>query len=373
MAEDPLPTGPLTPVAGGHSRERLDSTGSTGGGKSTSASKAVDVKIDWLVNTVRSMKDEIACKNEVKKIIEETVAEAMEKVKQEIEELKKLIQGGCMSSARDAKGSYSEVTKGKKKENVIIIKPNIEQESETTKKAIKEKINIKSMGVGVTKLKKGSKGTVIVGCETDEGMKALKTAVQDSMGENFKVTESTQSKPKLKIVNVEEEELQLPDDELVDTIKKQNGLEETEGRDMKIVKRLIKGNEQERDRRGTSQGSVIVEVDEITHEELLNKGKLSVGWRKCPVYNHVNVKRCYNCWGYYHIAKNCNREESCYKCAGNHNARECTARKSKCVNCIFKNQAYNLKINTEHSALDRECPTYKRAVQEEKRRAGWME
>lgn len=38
---------------------------------------------------------------------------------------------------------------------------------------------------------------------------------------------------------------------------------------------------------------------------------------------------------------------------------------------MFKNRTYNLKINDEHDALSIECPTFKRAIQEERRRAGW--
>jgi len=38
---------------------------------------------------------------------------------------------------------------------------------------------------------------------------------------------------------------------------------------------------------------------------------------------------------------------------------------------MFKNQTYNLKISDDHDALSPECPTFKRALQEEKRRAGW--
>jgi len=37
---------------------------------------------------------------------------------------------------------------------------------------------------------------------------------------------------------------------------------------------------------------------------------------------------------------------------------------------MFKIQAYNLKISDEHDALDLECSTFRRAIQEEKRRAG---
>lgn len=349
-----------TPVGG--SRDRLGSTGSN----------TSEAKIDWMLKTVREIKDEMACKTEIKVMIQEIVQAEVEPLKQEIEELKRIVQA-AIGSTGDAKGSYSSAVKERKKETVIIVKPNVQQESEATKKMIKEKVDIKHMAVGVTKLKKGSNGTVILGCETGGEINTLKAAVQEKMGENFKVTESTQSKPKIKVVNIEEEELKLADDDLVGIIKTQNGMEASEGREMKIVKRLVKGNDQERNKRGRGEGSIIVEVDERTHDELLSRGKLSVGWKKCPVYNHVSVKRCYKCWGYYHIAKNCSREETCYKCAGNHNAKDCLSLANKCINCMFKNKAYNLKINVEHSAIDQSCPTYKRAMEEEKRRAGWQE
>lgn len=74
-------------------------------------------------------------------------------------------------------------------------------------------------------------------------------------------------------------------------------------------------------------------MDENTYETLMNKGKINIGWRKCLVFNYISVKRCFKCWGYYHIAKNCTRQEACFKCAGNHKANECTMAKLSCVNC----------------------------------------
>ena len=166
----------------------------------------------------------------------------------------------------------------------------------------------------------------------------------------------------------------MNDNDLIDTIKKQNKIAVNKECHMRIVKKIIKEKKNDKnqsERRGKEKGSVIIEADEKTHEVLLNKEKLNVGWKKCPVFNHISVKRCFKCWGYYHIAKNCTRDETCYKCAGNHKATECKATKKKCVNCMFKIQTYNLKISDEHDALNPECPTFKRAIQEEKKRAGW--
>jgi hypothetical protein len=116
---------------------------------------------------------------------------------------------------------------------------------------------------------------------------------------------------------------------------------------------------------------MIIEADERTHELMLNQGKVNIGWKRCPVFNHISVKRCFKCWGYHHIAKNCTRNVACHKCAGDHNSNECTTNEKKCINCKYKNQSYNLKIKDDHDALSPECPTFKRVLQEEKRRAGW--
>lgn len=365
-------------TAAGSSGSRLGSAGSgssrmpnSGDQTSTSSGSSMDDKINWLVRTVKEMRDITACKTEVKRMIKEVVREEMGNIKQELQDLRSMIQAGVCGAA-EMQRSYSGAVKEKKKENVIVIKPKIQQESEATKKMIKEKVDIKNMAMGITKLKKGSRGTVIMGCETGEEMKQLKATVQAKLGRDFSVTESPRIKPKIKVINIDEEELKLEDDKLIHMVVKQNGINAlNDGFSVRIMKRLFRGKSNKQSIRREGEGSIILEVDEETHQFMLRKEKLNVGWRKCPIFNHVSVKRCFKCWGFYHIAKNCTREETCHKCAGNHKATECTARRDKCVNCMFKNRTYNLKINDEHDALSIECPTLKRAIQEEKRRAGW--
>lgn len=77
-------------------------------------------------------------------------------------------------------------------------------------------------------------------------------------------------------------------------------------------------------------GSIIIEVDEVTHDMILKKEKLNIGWRKCSVFSHFSIKKCFKWWGLYHIARNCKREEICHKCAGKHTAVECREGKQIC-------------------------------------------
>lgn len=361
-----------TPSTAGISRDRLGSTGSIGSNVSggTSKSTGMDVKIDWLVRTVKEMRDEMACKREIKMMIKEIVREEIGNIKLEFEELKQQLQEG--RKAAGGQKRYCEAAKEKKKESVIIVTPMIQQESETTKKVLKEKVDIENLAVGVTKLRKGNKGTVILGCESGEEMDKLKATVQDKLGEDFKITEPKKIQPKIKVVNVGEEEMKLDERDIVKTIIIQNKLNvERDGFYIRILKKIDNEGRNRPGRRGKEEGSLILEVDEITHETVLKREKLNIGWRKCVALSYFSVKRCYKCWGYYHIAKNCTRQDTCHRCAGNHKESECTATKKRCVNCMHKIKAYNLKINDEHDALNRECPSFIRALDEMKKKVGW--
>ncbi|XP_077279098.1 uncharacterized protein LOC143906728 [Temnothorax americanus] len=335
------------------------------------AGSSMETKIDWLVRKVR---DEMIHKNEIKSIITSIVREELEGYRKELEEMKKM---WSVMSSGNASRSYCEAVKEKKKENVIIIKPKEQQESEKTKKVVKENIDIKNMAVGVSKLRKGGKGALILGCESEQELKQLKSTAVSKLGDKYQIIEPRGAQPKLKIFNLDEEEIKCDEGQIVDMIIKQNHLDEKKrGFYIKIVKKI--------DRRGQDgntnttrakreNGMLIVEVDEITHVEMLKTEKINIGWRKCHVTNYVNVKRCYNCWGFYHIAKNCTRPVTCSKCAGNHKDSECKVEKEKCVNCMYKNKTYNLKINEEHGAMSRECPTLKKLLEEEKKKIRWKD
>lgn len=198
--------------------------------------------------------------------------------------------------------------------------------------------------------------------------------MSEKLGKDFEIMEPKKIKPKLKIINVDEEEMKIKDEDLIDTIKKQNNIDGRGGGfHIRVVKRISNKRRggTTRTRRESKEGSLILEVDEVTHELILKRGKINIGWGKCMVFNHYSLRRCFRCWGYYHIAKNCTRQETCHKCAGDHKTSECTATRKRCINCMYKNKTYNLKINDEHDALSVECPTYIRALEEEKKRTGW--
>lgn len=296
----------------------------------------------------------------------------MNEFKRQFDEMKRDIQAKYIE---DTGRSYSQAVKDNAKESIIIVKPIREQESEVTKQVVKEKVDIRNMAVGITKLRKGGKGSIILGCESEREIVKLKDTMSEKLGKDFEVMEPRKMKPKIKVINIGEDEMKLKDEGLIDMIVKQNGLnEKDEGFYIRVIKRInkIRREENARNRRGyNNDGAVILEVDETTQELMLRREKINIGWRRCIVLKFYSVKRCFKCWGYYHLARDCTRQTTCHICAGSHKADECRETKKRCVNCMHKIKMFNVKISDDHDALSVECPTYIRALEEEKKRTGW--
>lgn len=53
---------------------------------SVSGSPSMDAKIDWLVKTVKEIKDESICKKEIKTMIKDIIQHEIKSVKEELEE-----------------------------------------------------------------------------------------------------------------------------------------------------------------------------------------------------------------------------------------------------------------------------------------------
>lgn len=97
------------------------------------------------------------------------------------------------------------------------------------------------MAGGITKLKKGNKGTVILGCESECEMEELKTIVQNKLGKDYNIMEPKGAKPKIKVVNIGEKELAMDDENLLSVIMKQNNIEDNrEEFHMRVIKKITK-------------------------------------------------------------------------------------------------------------------------------------
>ncbi|XP_011868774.1 PREDICTED: uncharacterized protein LOC105562496 [Vollenhovia emeryi] len=335
--------------------------------------KLMEDNVEKILKIVRGMKDDNVGRNEIRKIVMEAVGEELRNLRQEIEQIKQAMSKMNKiqsNESRSASKSYAEATiKTRKTENILIVKPKEKQESETTKNTVLEKVKINMLPIGVSRMTKGNKGTIIIGCESGKEVEQLKTSMEATIGKDFETIIPKQKQPKIKIIGIDQEEMERDDQSLIETIKIQNELaERSERLHLRILKRGLMEKKNEGESRREA-GSLILETDVETHTKLLNKGKVNIGWRKCKVYDFVSVMRCFKCWGFNHMAKHCRKEETCQHCAGNHKGNDCRTKKKKCINCLEKIKRYNNNnIKDDHEATDRECPTYLRKIEEEKNR-----
>lgn len=118
------------------------------------------------------------------------------------------------------------MVKGDKRESVVIVKPKKEQGSKEIKKMIKDKIDIKNLAIGITKIKNGEKGSLILGCKNEKEIRKLKDRMKEKLGNEVDIFEPKKSKPKLKITNISKDIMKLSDDNIIDTIIKENEIED---------------------------------------------------------------------------------------------------------------------------------------------------
>ncbi|RLU17704.1 hypothetical protein DMN91_009941 [Ooceraea biroi] len=197
----------------------------------------MESKIDWLM---RKIKDEMVSKNEIKGIIADIIKDELEDFKKEMEEMRKMIRNAMADE--EAPRSYGDAVKGKKKENVIIIKPKEQQKSEKTKEEIKQTIDIKNMSIGVSKMRKGGNGAFILGCESEKEIKQLKSTVEIKLGNKYQIIELRNAQLKVKIFNVDEEEMKCNEEQIIaDSFKRKREEEDEEDR-IKAVKNFTRSS-----------------------------------------------------------------------------------------------------------------------------------
>lgn len=189
--------------------------------------EVIETSVEQILKIVQEIKNTRVSRNEIRKIVDEAIGAEVQNLRQEIEDIKKTllkINNNQSKEKQNGITSYSEATKAKRSESILIVKPKGQQESETTKNTVLEKIKIKTLPIGVSRLTKGNNGTIIIGCENGKEVEKLKTSVETTIGKDFETIIPRQKQPKIKIIGIDKEEMELTDELIVQTIKVQNEL-----------------------------------------------------------------------------------------------------------------------------------------------------
>lgn len=296
------------------------------------------------------------CKDIVRKL--PSMVKVLEEVREDLRFLKANNTNGQFPNEADKalpQKSYSEVLKLNKVNPVVVIKPKREQASLDTKKEIRRKID--PSGLNISKFRQAKSGAVVIGCESKQNIDDLKSQLANNLNKDEYTVEIPQlKKPKLRIMNVNKEDIGLDDSDqdIIDEIISSNSLAKAKNVYLKILKKS------ENQRKNIN---LIIEADPKTHSLLLKQERIKIGWSRCFVYNHISILQCYKCLGFGHFAKDCKSGKVCSKCSGSHSFKDCNVNTLTCVNCKNTLKGKNGSRNINHSALDKECPCFLRLAE----------
>lgn len=243
------------------------------------------------------------------------------------------------------KNNYVNNNKNDVESAVLIVKSKTALDSKEIEKSIKSEINPRNFHVNNIKLIKNG---VMISCDGKMSLNKLKTDIQTISKNKFSVSEMNKRNPRIKVVNADRDtnKLNVPSD-----LIHRNGLGCNEI-DIKVVKILER----------KSHVDIILEVLPETRAQVMSAGHVYIGWRKCPVVDHVNIIRCFKCWRFNHFSKDCQNSVTCKKCASNHMLSDCKSESEKCINCISFNLKFKTKLCTDHPADSNGCEVFKQKL-----------
>lgn len=110
--------------------------------------------------------------------------------------------------------------------------------------------------------------------------------------------------------------------------------------------------------------TAVVSLPTAASDKLSRAGQLRVGWVVCRVREIIRPLKCFRCWQYGHLSKDCrsetDRSRCCRKCGNEgHKADDCQS-EPHCLLCRGNGKEVDLK----HSAGSNKCAVYKRAYQD---------
>ncbi|GBO26897.1 hypothetical protein AVEN_22746-1 [Araneus ventricosus] len=118
----------------------------------------------------------------------------------------------------------------------------------------------------------------------------------------------------------------------------------------------------------------VVQATPKAFTALLQIRKLSLGWTRHSVREHINIKRCYKCQSFGHLQRECKRRNYyCAFCGFEHHTSACNSRAPCCANCWEENSRRKAGFRVDHPADATCCSVYQREVLKYKRTIQYRE
>ncbi|CAH1965858.1 unnamed protein product [Acanthoscelides obtectus] len=169
---------------------------------------------------------------------------------------------------------------------------------------------------------------VLVNCADVKSLQNLKDGLKRQAGNAFNVYEPKKLRPKIVVYSVDKSAAE--DARLSEIIIADNELDATEA-DIRVVTNF----------KFKDGINVVLEVTPSIFKNVMGKGFLYIGWKRCNVKEHFDVAKCFKCYNYGHYKKDCKSSVTiCPQCSGNHEKRDCISSDLCCINCKTSNNKF---------------------------------
>ena len=186
---------------------------------------------------------------------------------------------------------------------------------------------------------------IAVKCNDINDLQKLKKEAETKLME-YDVQISKMIKPRFKIVSYRGN---LKKEDVETCLRDQNQFI-NDSEELKI--NFIKTNKRKRTQ------TIYGECNATLFKKFVNKGKVFLQWERYPIYEDLDILRCFKCQEFFHKSNNCPNADRCNYCSENHTVSECQKSNKKCINCLKANAKYGLDLSTDHETSDINCPTY---------------
>ncbi|CAD6998283.1 unnamed protein product [Ceratitis capitata] len=220
-------------------------------------------------------------------------------------------------------------------------------------RAVKKEDTLKELGENVSRIRKTAKGEILL-----EMKKAQMTSTGAYQKEICKVLgEQAQIRALTHEISVEIRDLDeiTTKEDIIEAIRSQIKELNTIGVDaVKNIREAYAGTQ-----------TALISLPATDAKRLLDASKIKVGWVVCRIRERPNLRKCFRCMEYGHLARACtsevDRSQCCAKCGEKgHFAKECN-KKPLCAVCISKGNK-----NTDHRIGSWKCPLYQEACKKAK-------
>lgn len=250
---------------------------------------------------------------------------------------------------------YSEITK--KSPNItqqtnipsLIIKPKKKQNIEKIKDDLRRKINPAELKICVNNVKGTKDGNLLIKCRNKSDIELLKKEAEKKLND-YSVELTKLKDPRFKLIDYKmESEDELNKEWVKARIREQNNfIEDTD----RLQINYIKLN------RRTENYTIYGSCSAGLFHKFMAAEKIYIGWNRYPIYEDISIPRCFKCQGFYHKNSECPNKTACEYCSEEHPAKECPRNQKKCINCLNANIRFKREHNVNHTASDKDCPSF---------------